>query len=416
MAWCGLDFGTSNSTLGLVEGNSARLAPLEGGQVTLPSALFFDAETDDPVFGRAAIATYIEGNEGRLMRSLKSVLGSDLMDQETRLGARKIRFEEAIGLLLGHIKLLGEASAGIRLTSVVQGRPVHFVDDDEDADRKAQDTLEDLLRQTGFRQISFQYEPIAAALHYESTLSGEELAVIADIGGGTSDFSVVRLDPARAGHGDRADDILATDGVRVGGTDLDRLASLAAIMPELGYGHVVRKDGLKSPVALYHDFATWSKINFLYTPSILTSVRDMKRAAKDPIPFERMETALTERLGHWLALQAEAAKIAVAQGGETAIDLALLEPGLQVTLNEADAIGAVSNDLDRIIAAADATLAQAGVASGRVDALYFTGGSTGLRPLTERIAARFPGAQVARGDRFASVAQGLGLHARRVFA
>ena len=106
----------------------------------------------------------------------------------------------------------------------------------------------------------------------------------------------------------------------------------------------------------------------------------------------------------------------MAQGGETAIDLALLEPGLQVTLNEADAIGAVSNDLDRIIAATEATLAQAGVASGRVDALYFTGGSTGLRPLTERIAARFPSAQVARGDRFASVAQGLGLHARRIFA
>ena len=416
MAWCGLDFGTSNSTLGLVEGNSARLAPLEGGQVTLPSALFFDAETDAPVFGRAAIATYIEGNEGRLMRSLKSVLGSDLMDQETRLGARKIRFEEAIGLLLGHIKLLGEASAGIRLTSVVQGRPVHFVDDDEDADRKAQDTLEDLLRQTGFRQISFQYEPIAAALHYESTLSGEELAVIADIGGGTSDFSVVRLDPARAGHGDRADDILATDGVRVGGTDLDRLASLAAIMPELGYGHVVRKDGLKSPVALYHDFATWSKINFLYTPSILTSVRDMKRAAKDPIPFERMETALTERLGHWLALQAEAAKIALSSAEDTRIDLGRIEAGLGVWLDRGQFGRAIEAAVERVGNTLSRCTAMAGIRADQVDSLVLTGGSALLPMVRDALAARLPAARLVDADHFGAIGLGLALEARRRYA
>jgi hypothetical chaperone protein len=413
MAWCGLDFGTSNSTLGLADGNAARLAPLEAGAVTLPSALFFDADTDDPVFGRAAIATYIEGNDGRLMRSLKSVLGSELMDQETRLGTRKIRFEEAIGLLLGHIKLLGEAAAGTRLDSVVQGRPVHFVDDDESADRDAEDTLADVLRQTGFRQVSFQYEPIAAALHYESTLDREELAVIADIGGGTSDFSVVRLGPDRARRPDRTPDILANDGVRVGGTDLDRLASLAAIMPELGYGHVVRADGLKSPVALYHDFATWAKINFLYTPGILASVRQMKRAAKDPIPFERMETALVQRLGHWLALKAEEAKITLSEVEDARIDLGRVEPGLGVWLDRGQFGRAIQASMTRIGDVIERCVADAGVAPDEIDSLVMTGGSALLPMVRDALSQRLPAARLVDADHFGAIGLGLALEARR---
>jgi len=416
MAWCGLDFGTSNSTLGLADGNSARLAPLEGDAVTLPSAIFFDAETDDPVFGRAAIATYIEGNDGRLMRSLKSVLGSDLMEQETRLGNRKIRFDEAIGLVLGRIKLLGEAAAGHKLDSVVQGRPVHFVDDDEAADAKAQATLEDVLRQTGFKHISFQYEPIAAALHYESTLGREELAVIADIGGGTSDFSVVRLGPDRARLPDRAPDILANDGVRVGGTDLDRLASLAAIMPELGYGHVVRLDGLKAPVALYHDFATWAKINFAYTHQVLSAVRQMKRTARDPIPLERMETALEERLGHWLALQAEAAKIALSENEDTRIDLGRIEPGLGVWLDRGQFGRAIEASMTKIGDVISRCVAAAGVAPEKIDSLVMTGGSALLPMVRDALSRRLPQARLVDADHFGAIGLGLALEARRRYA
>jgi len=416
MAWCGLDFGTSNSTLGLADGNAARLAPLENGAVTLPSALFFDAETGEPVFGRSAIAAYIEGGDGRLMRSLKSVLGSDLMDQETRLGTRKIHFQEAIGLLLGHIKLLGEAAAGHKLDSVVQGRPVHFVDDDEAADAKAQATLEDVLRQTGFRQISFQYEPIAAALHYESTLAREELAVIADIGGGTSDFSVVRLGPDRAKLPDRSADILANDGVRVGGTDLDRLASLASIMPELGYGHSVRNDGLKAPVALYHDFATWAKINFLYVHSVLAAVRQMKRTVRNPIPFERMETALEERLGHWLALQAESAKIALSQAEDTRIDLGRIEPGLGVWLDRAQFGRAIEDSMTKIGDVIERCVKSAGVAPEKIDSLVMTGGSALLPMVRDALSSRLPSARLVDADHFGAIGLGLALEAQRRYA
>jgi hypothetical chaperone protein len=413
MALCGLDFGTSNSTLALIQGNGSRLAPLEGDAVTLPSALFFDARDDEPIFGRAAIAAYVDGEDGRLMRSLKSALGSDLIDQETRLEKRKIRFDEAIGLLLGHIKLAGERASGGRLDSVVHGRPVHFVDDDEEADRRAEEILEDTLRACGFRQISFQYEPIAAALHYESQLDREELAVIADIGGGTSDFSVVRLGPDRARLPDRAEDILANDGVRVGGTDLDRLASLASIMPELGYGHVVRNDGLKSPVGLYHDFASWPKINFLYTPETLRTVREMKRAAQNPVPFARMETAIEERLGHWLALQAEAAKISLSETEDVRIDLGRIEPGLGIWLDRDQFGRAIQAAVTRVANTIARCVDDAGVAPDQIDSLVLTGGSALLPMVRDALAARLPKARLVDSDHFGAIGLGLALEARR---
>ena len=350
------------------------------------------------------------------MRSMKSILGSTLADQATDVGGgRSVRYLEVVGGYLRHLKAMAEREAGQALRRVVLGRPVFFVDDDPQRDAAAQSALERAAREVGFEEIHFQYEPIAAALDFESRVQREQLVLVADIGGGTSDFSLVRVGPQRRRHIDRRDDILANHGVHTAGTDFDRQIELAAILPTCGY-RAIGPRGREVPSKVYFDLATWHLINTVYAPARVLELQQMQAFYPDHHQHARLLALVRQRLGHGLIGLAEAAKIAVAQGGETAIDLALLEPGLQVTLNEADAIGAVSNDLDRIIAAAEATLAQAGVASGRVDALYFTGGSTGLRPLTERIAARFPGAQVARGDRFASVAQGLGLHARRVFA
>src|SRR5690606_23202398 len=121
-------------------------------------------------------------------------------------------------------------------TRVVMGRPVQFVDDDPVADREAQGQLEAAVRAQGFSEIAFQFEPIAAALDYERQVTAERLALIVDLGGGTSDFTIIRVGPERARKVDRADDILATAGVHIGGTDFDRLLSMSRVMPELGLG------------------------------------------------------------------------------------------------------------------------------------------------------------------------------------
>src|SRR6478735_4895890 len=230
MSICGLDFGTSNTTLGTIENQAPRLVALEAGQTTIPSAIFY--EVDGAVLiGRKAIEAYVDGAPGRLMRSLKSVLGTALIDETTRTGRDRKSFRDVIAYYLGAVKRRAEQSLGQELRSVVHGRPVHFVDGSPDADRKAEATLRDIAHGIGFKDVTFQFEPIAAALDYERAVSREEIALIADIGGGTSDFSIVRLSPERHRKVDRRDDILANDGVRIGGTDFDRQLSLGVIMP-----------------------------------------------------------------------------------------------------------------------------------------------------------------------------------------
>jgi hypothetical chaperone protein len=422
-----IDFGTSNSGVALPRAaGGVALVQLEPGQPTIPTAVFYRADTPahqfeaERLYGRAAIAAYVEGADGRLMRSMKSILGSSLLDQSTDIGAgRAVRYRDVVVGYLRHLKARAEREAGTAVSRAVLGRPVFFVDDDPERDAQAQAALEAAARSAGFTELQFQYEPIAAALDYESGIAREELVLVADIGGGTSDFSLVRVGPERSNRAERRDDILANHGVHLAGTDFDRHVELACILPHLG--HRTLRPAKKGeaprevPSGVYFDLATWHLINTVYAPARIAELKSMREWYADPRHHARLMTTITERLGHALAAAAEQAKIEVAQQGLAPVDLGLLEPGLATLLREHEAAAAIEADLARIVAAAADTARQAGVAPERVNTLYFTGGSTGLTPLVDRIAGCFPQARRVRGDRFASVAQGLGLHARAVF-
>ncbi len=422
-----IDFGTSNSAVALPEGSAGvRLVALEPGQPTMPTAVFYRADTPpqqreaERLYGRAAVAAYVEGLDGRLMRSMKSILGSSLLDQSTDIGGgRSVRYRDVVTGYLRRLKTLAEAEAGCTLTRVVLGRPVYFVDGDPARDAQAAAALQAAARQVGFVDVHFQFEPIAAALDHESHIQDEQLVLVADIGGGTSDFSLVRVGPSRRGRPERRDDILGNHGVHLAGTDFDRLLELAAILPLLGYRSRrpprAGESAREVPSAVYFDLATWHLINTVYIPARVAELRGMKGWYSDERHHARLMTTVRDRLGHALAAAAEQAKIDVATHGTSNIDLHVLEAGLASALHEAQAAAAIEADLERIVRAATETARLAGVAPGAVDVVYFTGGSTGLRPLVERIGAAFPDAEQVRGDRFASVAQGLGLHARAVF-
>ena len=441
LPYCAIDFGTSNSAIALPTDDGVRLVALEAGLRTMPTAVFYAVEglaaheVPQRHYGRAAVAAYVEGIEGRLMRSMKSILGSTLAEQATEVGAGKsVRYLDVVSGYLRHLKALAErdaqqvahtAATGAQspgrpgrfepLTRVILGRPVFFVDDDPVRDARAQAVLAQAARDVGFSEVLFQYEPIAAALDYETTIASEQLVLVADIGGGTSDFSLVRVGPQRRARLDRRGDILANHGVHSAGTDFDRHIELARILPHCGYlGH--GPNGREVPSKVYFDLATWHLINTVYVPARVAELRQMKGFYNDLQQHRRLLTVVTEQLGHALIARAEAAKIDVAEKGHARLDLDLIEPGLSANLDESQAVQAMDADLQRIVGAADETMRQTGVAPSQVDVLYFTGGSTGFTPLTARIAARFANAEVRRGDRFASVAQGLGVHARRVFA
>jgi len=427
--FCAIDFGTSNSAIAVPDDaapSGMTLVPLENGQPTMPTSVFYLAEGPElqnlpRLFGRAGIAAYTEGHEGRLMRSMKSVLGSSLMDQHTDIGAgRSVSFADVITGYLLRLKRSAEAHTGRTLKRVVLGRPVHFVDEDDARDAQAQAALEAAARAVGFESVGFQYEPLAAAFHYEATVADEQHVLVADIGGGTSDFSVVRVGPAHRERLDRRDDVLANHGLHIAGTDFDRRVELASILPELGYGTfgpaIGGQPAREVPSRIYFDLATWHIVNTLYRPQRIAEVRAMKVNFANPVLHQRLLTVLTDHLGHDLLGRAERAKIEVADGGQASIDLRLVERGLQVTLEDAQAQAALRDDVARIVAAAHEAVQMAGLAPERIDALYFTGGSTGLRLLTDALSAGFPAARPVHGERLASVATGLGLYARRLWA
>ncbi|ASL27977.1 Hsp70 family protein [Azotobacter chroococcum] len=409
---CGIDFGTSNSTVGWLRPGREALIPLEDGRITLPSVLFFNFEERRPVFGRQALHEYLEGYEGRLMRSLKSLLGSKLLKSETTVLGSALPFKEILKLFLGELKRRAEAEAGRPFEEAVLGRPVFFVDEDPQADREAADTLSEVARSLGLKEVSFQYEPIAAAFDYESVIAREELVLIVDIGGGTSDFSLVRLAPERRVLAERQDDILATGGVHIGGTDFDRQLSLQGVMPLFGYGSRMKSDA-PMPTSVHLNLATWHTINAVYAQASQRALASMRYDILDPTGIDRLFRLIEQRAGHWLAMQVEDCKIALGDSERHRIDLGRIEAELAAELDRALLEQAIEPLLERVRASLENLLAGAGVGRERIDTLFFTGGSSGVPALRASVAALLPNARLVEGDRFGSIGSGLAIEARR---
>ncbi|MGN6144529.1 MAG: Hsp70 family protein [Mesorhizobium sp.] len=415
-AFCGVDFGTTNSTVGLCEpGGAPVLVPLEGENLTIPSALFYSLEDGRTYFGRAAVFEYMDGAEGRFMRALKSILGTSLMKDTTQVGRERLRFEAIIGRFLRHLRGRLEAERGTAPEKVVLGRPVRFVDEDDEADRQAEAQLQAAARMEGFRHIEFQFEPVAAALSHENAIDAEQLALVVDIGGGTSDFSVLRLSPERARRADRRDDILSTTGVHIGGTDFDRQLNIAKTMPHFGLGSSTADGKRRLPVWYFNDMATWHRINTLYTRRNADDIRMLIREAAEPEKLERYAHLLRHRSGHRLAAEVEKTKIALTDADTGTI--ALRETGLALEVPVARAeFEAASHDLvDRIGASIDDALIQAGTKADAIETVILTGGSVQVPAVEKAATARFQRARLSRSDRFGSVGLGLAIDAARRF-
>lgn len=410
---CGMDFGTSNSTVGCFRPEVPdTLLTLEDGKPTLPSVVFFNADEDTFAYGRKALAEYLEGYEGRLMRSLKSLLGSGAIDGQTEVGGRALPFKALLTQFIAELKLRGERSARLSFQDVVMGRPVHFVDDDPAADQLAQDTLAEIARSVGFRHVEFQYEPIAAAYDYELHLKKEELVLIVDIGGGTSDFSIVRLSPERARMTDRLSDILSNGGIHIGGTDFDKYFSLSCVMPWMGLGTRMQNNS-EVPSGYYFNLATWHTINQLYTRKVGQQLQDVARDVIERDKFRRLLDLVEERAGHWLAIKVEEGKIALSSDEKTTLDLDRID--LTCEVQRTDFNQSVENLVHEVTAKVQGMLKDAQLRTTDIDTVFFTGGSSGIRLLREKIAALVPDARHVEGNLFGSIGTGLAIDAARKF-
>ncbi len=408
----GIDFGTSNSAVACRVAGATRLLPIEGAATTLPTAIFFNAEDRSTHFGRDAIALYLAGVEGRLMRSLKSLLGSPLMQEKTAIFDGLVSFEDIIARFLHEMAERAAREMGRLPERVVIGRPVHFVDDDSKRDERAEQSLRAAARAAGFRDIAFQLEPIAAAFDYEQRVRKESLVLIVDIGGGTSDFTVVRLGPERAAREERGDDVLATTGVHIGGTDYDQRLNLDRVMPLLGFGHH-GPQGREVPSKVFFDLSSWHLINWLYLAKATRQARELRTSYADTRLHDRLMAVLDERHGHRVLGAVEQAKIDASVGDAPAtIDLDCAEPGLTASLSPADMAQQLAAQFEAVIACAHACVKRAGLRSNELDAIYLTGGSSALRPFQQALRKSFAGVPLVEGDLFGGVASGLAFAAR----
>lgn len=404
----GIDFGTSNSAVSwAAPGGTARLIALEGEALAMPTAVFYNSEDLSTHFGRDAVTHYLEGTEGRLMRSLKSLLGSPLLQETTEVNHRQISFQDIIATFLATLRERAAHSLGSAPTRVVMGRPVHFVDDDPARDALAQASLQQAAQAVGFTEVTFQLEPIAAALDYERRLDREQTVLVVDVGGGTSDFTVVRLGPQRMRLPNRLHDVLATSGVHVGGTDFDQKLSLDLVMPLLGYGHL-GPQGREVPSRVFFDLSTWHLIHWLYQPRALAQAQALWTNYAAPQLHQRLMQVLQQRLGHHLAHDVEQAKIGCSQSNaNTSLDLAYVEPGLHAAMTASGIQDHLQALLARTVDCARECAQAAGLAPQAIDAIYLTGGSSALRPFQAALQAAFVGVPLVEGDLFGGVASGL---------
>ena len=404
MARLGIDFGTSNTGAGiLVDGRPATI-PLEPDARTLPTAVFVDFTAQRFVYGEAAARAMMEGQDGRFLRGLKSILGTPLARERRQFLKERLTLIEIIARFLGEIRQRSEKHTGQSFDTALSGRPVKFHSESDDRDQQAEADLREAYSLAGFREVEFLPEPEAAAL----AVAGEGRMLIVDIGGGTSDFTLCE----RSGPETR---VIASRGLRLGGTDFDRSLSLAHVMPLLGHGAEIGAElGSKThtaPRALFNDLASWEKIAFVYDAALLRDVRRWARLAKEPERFERLAEVLDMHLGHDIAYAVEAGKIAANDAGRGEITLDVVQRGLLVDLYDVQMQHELATAAEQIGEMALATVADADCAPGSVDMVVFVGGSSLLTGVRRALAQRLPDARQETAEVFTAVVDGLAIAA-----
>ena len=412
----GIDFGTSNSAVGICVDGQPRLIDLENGSSTMPTAVFFDFEERQIVYGHPAQAALIEGDEGRYMRALKSLLGTSLMHESRMLLGKRMDFVAIVAAYLAELKKRAEAATGLTFDRALSGRPVKFHSANAARDAQAEVDLRACYMAAGFREVQFMAEPEAAARANRDVLAAGDLGLIVDIGGGTSDFTLFRQQGA-------ADiEILHSNGLRLGGTDFDRELSVQHVMPLLGRGtqikHAFGGETHTAPNAIFNDFATWQKIPFSYTQETRRMAKDLAKYAAEPEKLARLVRALDEELGHDIAFAVEAGKIAANDVHATAlpeVNLSVLETGLTVPAPAAMVAYTLGDMAGQIAQAAVETTQQAGMDVDAVDKLILVGGSSLMNVVDGALRGAFAGASVQRGAALTAIVDGLAIASETAF-
>ncbi len=389
---------------------------------TFRSILYFHPELQDqrgnfkPVGGGRAIEKYLEGEgTGRLIQSLKSYVADEGF-QSTSVFHRTFTIVDLLAFLLGEIRTRAEESLGPLGSRIVVGRPVVFAHaSDDDHEKLALTRLRKALANVGFTDVEFEYEPVAAAYYYESTLDHDELVLIADFGGGTSDFSLVEVGPSRRKSDVRK--ILGTDGVAIAGDALDARIMHHVVAPRLGLGTSYKSmfgRELPVPVWIYGKLRRWHHLSFLKSKKTMELLQEIEDQSKDAGPIRALIHVLEADLGYHLYRAVERAKIDLSASGKARFafhDEPYVAIEADVTRDDFDQW--ISEDTAQMADCVDRLLARVNVSAKDVDQVFMTGGTSFVPAVRKIFDDRFGHARIRAGGEMISVATGLALRAQR---
>jgi hypothetical chaperone protein len=399
----GLDFGTTNSSLACWRAPELTLARFPSE--SFRSLLYFEKQPFRAFAGPAAIERYLEAEtKGRLVQSLKSFLTSRSL-RGTEIFGRPTLLEDLIARIVRPMREEAERQFGTPIKSVLAGRPVHFVGADTEADNDfAVERLRDALSRAGFEQIDFELEPVAAAYHYEGTLDHEELIVVGDFGGGTSDFSLLRVGGAET-------ELLGNEGVGLAGDALDAKIVRHVVSPALGSGTSLKSFGkiLPVPTWVYSKLERWHHLGMLRSRETLQMLETTRKQALEGERIEALLHLINEDLGYRLHQSVQRAKVELSQAKETTFRYAdgIADIEAKITRREferwiAEELAAIEGCVDRLMK---------GVDPKSVDAVFLTGGTSFVPSVQAIFKSRFGKDRIRSGNEFTSVARGLALRA-----
>ncbi|MFT5879435.1 MAG: putative chaperone protein, partial [Moritella sp.] len=384
---------------------------LRRGAIQASRNLVLDGYEAELVFGQAALDTYLEEpEEGYYIKSPKSFLGATSLSQP-----QLTLMEDVVTAMICNIKNNAEAQLDKQITQVVMGKPVNFQGlRGAESNQQALTLLTTAAQRAGFKQVEFLYEPLAAGFDYEQSLDAEKTVLVVDIGGGTTDCSLLKMGPEHCGISDRFEHVLGYSGERIGGNDFDIHFAQKALMPLFGLNSQL-ENGLPMPVKPFWDAVAINDIGcqtHFYSQRNLTSLQDLHKSAEQKELLVRLVKLQQQKQTYQVVNLAEQMKKQLSQQVETTAKLDFIETGLTQQLQRHELEQANTNQLTKIKALIDETMIQAQTTP---QVIFVTGGTAKSPIIYQFLQQNYPSCEIIIGDHFGSVTKGLTRWAEQLF-
>lgn len=407
----GIDFGTTNSALAIYDEESKEIH----STIIIPSLIYFYHQLDagkenNYVVGEEAIEAYLkDGMRGRFIKSIKQILSRSSFT-ETRIHNRKYNASDLVSIILKELKGRADKLIGQDCKKAVIGRPVFFNDDNVQKDTLAQNRLDKAAALAGLTDVRFQFEPIGAAFAYEKTLAKKEKVLVADLGGGTTDFTYLVLDPEKVGSKDRKNDMMATGGIYVGGDSFDSSFMWEKGTPYFGKNttyEATKGKVLTVPKSLFVNICSWEQMNFFNGQRIKKDIEDYYYYSGNDPKFKNLITLIENNLGYSVFQAIEKTKIELSNTATSKFSYHNMDIQISEEISLSTYQQIIKKDVDRISAYLNEFMLQNNIEAKDIDSLFLTGGTSMVGSIQQLFKEKFPHLKLNSGDNFKSVAKGL---------